>query len=98
MRYFVQKFIQLIIVLIAVTFTVSLALGALPNGKARILAAKSINPADKVATEQLLNSLHLHDSSIKQYGYFVKELVTGDWGVTFQGNQSIRTSIWDGLL
>ncbi len=97
MRYFGQKFVQLVIVLIAVTFTVSLALGALPNAKERIIAAKgsgAINPAEQ---EKLLDSLHLNDSVVKQYGYFLKDLVTVDWGVTFNGNQSVQTSIWDGL-
>ena len=97
MRYFGQKFVQLLIVVIAVTFTVSLALGAVPNSKERIVAAKgggAITEADRTA---LLDSLHLNDSAVKQYGYFVKDLVTVDWGTTFGGNQSIRTSIWDGL-
>ncbi len=97
MRYVGQKFIQLIIVLVAVTMAVSLALSVLPNGKERILAAKSVSSTDPVAREKVLNELHLNDSSIEQYGHFLKELVAGDWGVTFQGNQSVRTSIWDGL-
>lgn len=97
MRYFGQKLVNLLIVLFAVTFTVSLALSALPNSEERILAAKSVNPQNVEAANAVLDELHLRDSQIEQYGYFMKDLVTGDWGVTFQGNQSIKTSIWDGL-
>jgi peptide/nickel transport system permease protein len=97
MRYFIQKFIQLIIVVFAVTFTVSLALSAMPNAEERILAAKGSGAINDAEKEALLDSLHLNDPVIVQYGYFVKDLVTLDWGVTFGGNQSVRTSIWDGL-
>ena len=97
MRYFVQKFIQLVIVVFAVTFTVSLALSAVPNSKQRIIAAKGGGAITKADQDKLLDSLHLNDSAIKQYGYFIKDFATGNWGVTFNGNQSVRTSIADGL-
>ena len=37
MRYVGQRFVQLVIVVIAVTFTVSLALSAMPNAKERVI-------------------------------------------------------------
>ncbi len=97
MRYFAQKLVQLLIVAVAVTLTVSLALGAIPNSKDRIAIAAGGAATTPEGRAELLDSLHLNDSAIKQYGYFVKDLVTADWGTTFQGNQSIRTSVWDGL-
>jgi peptide/nickel transport system permease protein len=97
MRYFGQKFVQLIIVVFAVTFTVSLALAALPNAEERIIAAKGSGAINDEEKNKLLDSLHLRDPMLVQYGYFVKDLVTLDWGVTFGGNQPVRTSIWDGL-
>lgn len=97
MRYFGQKFVQLIIVVFAVTFTVSLALSALPNAEERIIAAKGSGAINEEEKNKLLDSLNLRDPMLVQYGHFVKDLVTLDWGVTFGGNQSVRTSIWDGL-
>lgn len=96
MRYVGQKTVQLIIVVIAVTFTVSLALSAMPNAKERVIASRGAGLVDKTEQAELLNSLHLNDSLPKQYVYFVKDLVTLEWGTT-TANESVRTSIWDGL-
>jgi Tfp pilus assembly protein PilE len=41
MRYFGQKLVQLIIVVVAVTFTVSLALAAIPNSVERSSRCKA---------------------------------------------------------
>jgi peptide/nickel transport system permease protein len=97
MRYFIQKFIQLVIVVFAVTFTVSLALAAIPNAKEKVLAAKGSGAIDIVEQNKILDSVHLRDPLVKQYGYFLKDLVTLDWGTTFGGNQSVRQSVGDGL-
>lgn len=97
MRYFGQKIVQLVIVVFVVTFAVSLALSAIPNSEERILAAKGSGAINEEEKNALLDSLNLRDPAIVQYGHFVKDLVTFDWGVTFGGNQPVRTSIWDGL-
>lgn len=97
MKYFAQKFVQLLIVVFVVTFAVSLALSAVPNAEERIIAAKGSGAINDEEKNALLDSLNLRDPAIVQYGHFVKDLVTFDWGVTFGGNQPVRTSIWDGL-
>lgn len=97
MRYFLQKLAQLLIVVFAVTFTVSLALSAIPNAEERILAAKGSGAINDEEKNKLLDSLNLREPALVQYGYFVQDLVTLDWGTTFNGNQPISTSISDGL-
>lgn len=97
MRFFLQRFMQLIIVVFAVTFTVSLALGAIPNAEERIIAAKGSGAINDEEKNKLLDSLNLREPAIVQYGYFVSDLVTFDWGTTFNGNQPISTSVSDGL-
>lgn len=97
MRYFLQKLTQLLIVVFAVTFTVSLALGAIPNAEERIVAAKGSGAINEEEKNKLLDSLNLREPTLVQYGYFVQDLVTLDWGVTLNGNQPISTSISDGL-
>jgi peptide/nickel transport system permease protein len=97
MRYFLQKLSQLLIVVFAVTFTVSLALSAIPNAEERILAAKGSGAINDEEKNKLLDSLNLREPALVQYGYFVQDLVTLDWGTTFNGNQPISTSISDGL-
>lgn len=97
MRYFLQKFAQLILVVFAVTFTVSLALGAIPNSEERIIAAKGSGAINEEEKNKLLDSLNLREPTLVQYGYFVQDLVTLDWGVTLNGNQPIKSSISDGL-
>lgn len=97
MRYFGQRLVQLIIVVVAVTFTVSLALAAIPNSEERILAVQGVNANDEEVRNATLDELNLRDPLIVQYGHFVQDLVTLDWGTTFGGNQEVRTAIWDGL-
>lgn len=97
MRYFLQRLSQLLIVVFAVTFTVSLALGAIPNAEERIIAAKGSGAINEEEKNKLLDSLNLREPTLVQYGYFVQDLVTLDWGVTLNGNQPISTSIADGL-
>ncbi len=96
MRYVGQRFVQLIIVVIAVTFMVSLALSAMPNAKERVILARGAGLVDETEQKALLDSLHLNDGPLKQYGFFVKDLVTLNWGTT-NSNESVRTSIWDGF-
>ncbi len=97
MRYFGQKLIQLLIVVFVVTFVVSLALGAIPNAEERIIASTGQGAFTEEERNAILDEVHLRDSVVVQYGHFVKDLVTFDWGVTFGGNQPVRESIWDGL-
>ncbi|MEO6123080.1 MAG: ABC transporter permease [Ilumatobacteraceae bacterium] len=96
MRYVGQRFVQLVIVVIAVTFTVSLALSAMPNAKERVILYRGAGLTNQAEKDKLLDSLHLNDSPPAQYGYFVKDLVTFNWGTT-NNNESVKTSIWDGL-
>ncbi|HRE03308.1 MAG TPA: ABC transporter permease, partial [Ilumatobacteraceae bacterium] len=96
MRYVGQRVIQLLIVVLAVTFTVSLALSAMPNAKERVILSRGAGLTDEVAKQKLLDELHLNDSIPTQYVYFVKDLVSGNWGVTNQ-NEAVTSSIWSGL-
>lgn len=97
MRYVGRKLIQLLIVLVAVTFTVSIALNAIPNAKERVIAAKGSGAINEAEKQALLDSLHMNDSVVVQYGHFIKDLVTFDWGVTLNGNEPIQSAIWGGL-
>lgn len=96
MRYVGQRVVQLVIVVLAVTFTVSLALSAMPNAEERVILYRGAGLTSEAEKEKLLDSLHLNDSPPEQYVYFVKDLVTLQWGTT-NNNESVRTSIWDGL-
>lgn len=97
MRYVGQKLIQLLIVLLAVTFTVSVALNAIPNVKERIIFVKGGGAIDPVEQQAILDSFHLNDSIFVQYANFLKDLVTLELGVTLIGNQPVGSAIWDGL-
>ncbi|MEZ5216596.1 MAG: ABC transporter permease [Ilumatobacteraceae bacterium] len=97
MRYVGRKLIQLVIVLIAVTFTVSVALNAIPNAKERVIAARGMGATNEAEKQALLDSLHLNDSIPVQYMNFLKDFATGNWGVTLNGNEPISSAIWGGL-
>ena len=92
-RYVFQRFIQLLIVLFVVTFLVSIALRFLPGGSDVVVALKTGPGATPEQAEAVKHQLYLDRSIPEQYIHWVKDLVTGDWGVTFQTNQPIKEEI-----
>ena len=92
-RYVFQRFIQLLIVLFVVTFLVSIALRFLPGGNNVVVALKTGPGATPEQAEAIKHQLYLDRSIPEQYIHWVKDLVTGDWGVTFQTNQPIKEEL-----
>ena len=92
-RYVFQRFIQLLIVLFVVTFLVSIALRFLPGGSNVVVALKTGPGATPEQAEAVKHQLYLDRSIPEQYIHWVKDLVTGDWGVTFQTNQPIKDEL-----
>ena len=92
-RYVFQRFIQLLIVLFVVTFLVSIALRFLPGGSNVVVALKTGPGATPEQAEAIKHQLYLDRSIPEQYIHWVKDLVTGNWGVTFQTNQPIKEEL-----
>ena len=93
MRYVVNRLIQLLIVIFAVTFLTSVALRFLPGGSDVVVALKTGPGATTEQAQAVKSELGLDKPIVMQYVDWMKKFVTGDWGFTFQTNQSIKTEV-----
>jgi peptide/nickel transport system permease protein len=92
-RYIGQRLIQLFIVLFVVTFLVAIALRFLPGGADVVVALKTGPGATPEQAAEIKHELYLDRSIPEQYALWLKDLVTLDWGTTFQTNQPIREEL-----
>jgi len=88
-----QRLIQLLIVLLVVTFLVSIALRFLPGGADVVVALKTGPGATPEQAAAIKHQLYLDRTIPDQYVHWVKDLVTGHWGTTFQTNQPIKEEL-----
>src|SRR4029078_11455435 len=93
MRYFVNRLIELLIVIFAVTFLTSIALRFLPRGSDVVVALKTGPGTTPEQAKAVKHELGLDRSLIGQYIQWMKDFLTGNWGYTFQTNQSITSAI-----
>jgi peptide/nickel transport system permease protein len=93
MRYLLNRLVQLLIVVVAVTFLTSVALRFLPGGSDVVVALKTGPGATAAQANAVKAQLGLDKSILVQYVDWMKKFVTGDWGYTFQTNQSIKTLV-----
>lgn len=93
MRYVLRKLAQTIFVVVVVTFLTSIALRFLPGGTDVIVALKTGPGASPEQAQAVLKELGLDQPWYTQYFTWMKNFLTGDWGTTFQTNQSIATEV-----
>jgi len=97
MRYVLRKLAQTIFVVVVVTFLTSIALRFLPGGTDVIVALKTGPGATKEQAEAVIKELGLDKPLIEQYFSWMGNFLTGNWGQTFQTNQSIAAEVKRGL-
>ena len=87
MRYAAQRLIQFILVFVVVTFLVMAATRIGSTDPARDLAGGAVSEAQ---IEQVNKDYpYLDKPLVVQYGYWLKDVVTGDWGRSYVANQSV---------
>ena len=89
MRYFVQKFVQLLIVVVAVTFLTSLFIRLIPGDPINTIAPNA-NAEQRKALE---HQYGLDQSIPVQYVNFVRSLATGDLGTSITSNTKVSDLI-----
>jgi peptide/nickel transport system permease protein len=94
MRYVGQKLIQLVIVVVAVTFLTSMLLRLLPGDPAVFKAGPG---ATEEQLEEIREDLGLNDPIPVQYVKWLGDFLTGDWGISTQANTPIFDLIKDRL-
>jgi len=87
MRYAAQRLIQFLLVFVVVTFMVMAATRIGSTDPARDLAGGAVSEAQ---IEQVKEDYpYLDKPLVVQYGYWVKDIVTGDWGRSYVASQSV---------
>jgi len=87
MRYAAQRLIQFVLVFIVVTFVVMAATRIGSTDPARDLAGGAVSEAQIAQVEE--DYPYLDKPLVVQYGYWLKDVVTGDWGRSYVANQSV---------
>lgn len=93
MRYVLRRFAQLVLVVVVVTFATSIALRFLPGGTETVVALKTGPGASPEQAKAVIKDLGLDRSLVGQYVHWLGNFVSGNWGQTFQTNQSISTEV-----
>ena len=93
MRYVIRRLAQTMFVVVVVTFLTSIALRLLPGGNDTIVLLKAGPGASKEQAAQVIHELGLDRPVVSQYITWMKDFVTGNWGLSFQSNQSISEQI-----
>lgn len=91
LHYIGRRFLQLIPVLLGMTFIVFLIIRAIPGDPAQMILGQQ---ATKESVEALRENLGLNNPWYIQYFDYLKGLLTGDLGVSMRTNQPISTEIW----
>ena len=78
------------IVLVGVSMLIFGIARVIPGDPARIALGPNATPEQ---VEKLRETLHLNDSIVVQYGYFVSDLMRGDLGVSLYTNRPVTTDI-----
>ncbi|MBI4884590.1 MAG: ABC transporter permease [Actinobacteria bacterium] len=93
MRYVLRRLAQTILVVVLVTLLTSAALRFMPNATEVLVAAKTGPGATKEQAEAVIKDLGLDKPFYVQYFSWMKDFVTGEWGNTFQTNQTIASEV-----
>ncbi|GII79641.1 putative dipeptide-transport integral membrane protein ABC transporter DppB [Sphaerisporangium rufum] len=82
-RYIIRRLLQAIPVLLGTTFLIFAIVYALPGDPVQALAGD--RRVDPVFAAALREQFHLNDPLIVRYGYYVRDIFSGDFGQTFRG-------------
>lgn len=90
-RYVIKRLLQLIPVIIGVTFIVFFILNLSPGDPAAIILGEQ---ATEEALQMKREELHLNDPLLKRYGRYMWDMLHGDLGVSYKNS----ISVWDQVI
>ncbi|MGW4641118.1 ABC transporter permease [Sphaerisporangium sp. NPDC004334] len=82
-RYVIRRLLQAIPVLLGTTFLIFAIVYALPGDPLQALAGEK--RVDPVFAAALREQFHLNDPLIVRYGYYIRDILSGNFGTTFRG-------------
>ncbi len=93
MSYVLRRLAQTLFVVVAVTFLTSIALRFMPGGEKVLIGLTTGPGATPEQAAAKVKELGLDRPFIVQYFSWMGDFVTGNWGTTWQTNQSISAEI-----
>ncbi|GAA3808824.1 ABC transporter permease [Sphaerisporangium flaviroseum] len=82
-RYVLRRLLQAIPVLLGTTFLIFAIVYALPGDPLQALAGEK--RVDPVFAAAMREQFHLNEPLIVRYGYYLRDIVSGNFGTTFRG-------------
>ncbi|GII88411.1 putative dipeptide-transport integral membrane protein ABC transporter DppB [Sphaerisporangium siamense] len=82
-RYVLRRLLQAIPVLLGTTFLIFAIVYALPGDPLQALAGEK--RVDPVFAAAMREQFHLNEPLIVRYGYYIRDIVSGNFGTTFRG-------------
>ncbi|GII65157.1 putative dipeptide-transport integral membrane protein ABC transporter DppB [Sphaerisporangium krabiense] len=82
-RYVLRRLLQAIPVLLGTTFLIFAIVYALPGDPLQALAGEK--RVDPVFAAAMREQFHLNEPLVVRYGYYVRDIVSGNFGTTFRG-------------
>ncbi|KAA0561418.1 ABC transporter permease [Rossellomorea aquimaris] len=90
-QYTIRRLLQLVPVLLGMTFIVFFIIRAIPGDPAQVILGQQ---ASKEAIEQLRTQLGLDNAWYVQYFEYLKGLLTGDLGSSIRTKTEVSSEIW----
>ena len=93
MSYVLRRLAQTLFVVVAVTFLTSIALRFMPGGEKVLIGLTTGPGATPEQAAAKVRELGLDRPFLVQYFSWMGDFITGNWGITWQTNQSISAEI-----
>ena len=89
-RYFIKRLLSTIPLLLVISFLVFMFIHMIPGDPAKLIAGQD---STKAEVEKVREQLGLDQPLLKQYGQYMKGLVTGDLGDSIRNGKSVVETI-----
>ncbi len=97
-RYIIRRLLQMVVTFIGTTFVVYALMFANQNDPIQALAGD--RPVSDNVRQVLTEQYHLNDPFLVQYGYYMRGLLTGDFGKTLTGRSigDVMSDAWPNTI
>jgi oligopeptide transport system permease protein len=97
-RYIIRRLLQMVVTFIGTTFVVYALMFANQNDPIQALAGD--RPVSDNVRQVLTEQYHLNDPFLVQYGYYMRGLLTGDFGKTLTGRPigDVMSDAWPNTI
>ncbi|MEV0718693.1 ABC transporter permease [Asanoa sp. NPDC050611] len=97
-RYIIRRLLQMVVTFVGTTFVVYALMFANQNDPLQALAGD--RPVSENVRQVLTEQYHLNEPFLVQYGYYMRDLLTGDLGRTLTGREigDVMSDAWPNTI